>query len=99
MGSLPEKNGSIDFLDSCKKSGDDSGINGGDNYGYNEFYASIGAIVMGNTTYTQVGATKEFEEYYKGKPIFVFSRKPKAKKNNVTFVNEDVKEFVKKIEW
>jgi dihydrofolate reductase len=89
-GFIAKKDGSIDFLDSCKKSGDD--------YGYNKFYASIGAIVMGNSTYTQVGDTKEFEEYYKGKPVFVFSRKPKAKKNNVTFVNEDVKEFVKKLE-
>jgi dihydrofolate reductase len=96
-GFIAKKDGSIDFLDPGNKSVDDSGINVGDNYGYNEFYASIGAIVMGNTTYKQVGDTKEFEEYYKGKPVFVFSRKPKAKKNNVTFVNEDVKEFVKKL--
>jgi dihydrofolate reductase len=89
-GFIAKKDGSIDFLDSSMKSGDD--------FGYKEFYASIGTIVMGNTTYKQVGETKEFEEYYKGKPVFVFSREPNAKKNNVTFVNEDVKEFVKKLE-
>jgi len=89
-GFIAKKDGSIDFLESYNKSGDD--------FGYNEFYSSIGTIVMGNITYTQVGDTKEFEEYYKGKPVFVFSRKPKAKKMNVTFVNEDVKEFVKKLE-
>jgi len=66
-------------------------------YGYKEFYASIGTIVMGNTTYEQFGDTKEFEEYYKDKPIFVFSRKSKDKKKNITFVNENVKEFVKKL--
>lgn len=89
-GFIAKKDGSIDFLESYNKSGDD--------FGYNEFYSSIGTIVMGNITYTQVGDTKEFEEYYKGKPVFVFSRKPKTKKMNVTFVNEDVKEFVKKLE-
>ena len=88
-GFIAKKDGSIDFLDPYNKSGDD--------FGYNEFYSSIGTIVMGNITYTQVGDTKEFEEFYKGKPVFVFSRKPKAKKMNVTFVNEDVKEFVKKL--
>jgi len=85
-GFIARKNGSVDFLDKYNKEGMD--------YGYKEFYASIGTIVMGNNTYEQFGDTKEFEEYYKSKPIFVFSRKPKDKKKNITFVNEDVKEFV-----
>ncbi len=52
---------------------------------------------MGNTTYKQVGHTKEFDEYYKGKPVYVFSKKSSGKNKNVTFVNEDVKEFVRKL--
>ena len=96
-GFIAKKDGSIDFLDPDNKSGEGSGNNSKDDYGYNEFYSSIGAIIMGNTTYKQVGDTKEFEEYYKDKPVFVFSREPKAKKKNVTFVHEDVKEFVKKL--
>ncbi len=88
-GFIARKNGSVDFLDIYNKSEED--------YGYKEFYASIGTIVMGNTTYKQFGDTEEFEEYYKSKPIFVFSRKPKEKKKNITFVDENVKEFVKKL--
>ena len=41
-GFIAKKDGSIDFLDPGNKSGDNSGISGGDDYGYNEFYASIG---------------------------------------------------------
>lgn len=88
-GFIARKNGSVDFLDLYNESGED--------FGYNEFYKSIGTIVMGNTTYKQVGASKEFEEYYKDKSIFVFSRKTKDDKKNITFVNENVKEFVKTI--
>ena len=97
-GFIAKKDGSIDFLNPGNKGGEDSGNNSKGDYGYSEFYSSIGAIVMGNTTYKQVGDTKEFEEYYKEKPVFVFSTEPKAQKKNVTFVQEDVKEFVKKLE-
>jgi len=97
-GFIAKKDGSIDFLDPHNNSKGDSVNSTVDDYGYNEFYSTIKTIVMGNTTYKQVGNTKEFEEYYRGKPIFVFSRNPPGKKNNVTFVNEDVNEFAKKLE-
>lgn len=88
-GFIAKKNGSVVFLDQYNESGED--------YGYKEFYDSIGTIVMGNNTYKQFGNTKEFKEYYKGKPIFVFSRSAKGKDGNVTFVSGDVREFVKKL--
>jgi len=88
-GYIARKNGSVDFLDPYNESGED--------YGYKEFYDTVGTIVMGNNTYRQFGASKEFKEYYKGKPIFVFSRKDKGKKENITFINDNVKEFVKRI--
>lgn len=97
-GFIAKKDGSIDFLDPANKSGEDFGNERKDDYGYNEFYSSIGTIVMGHTTFKQVGDTKEFEEYYKDKPVFVFSRKPKTQMKNVTFVHEDIKDFVKKLE-
>jgi len=88
-GFIARKNGSVDFLDPYNESGDD--------YGHKKFYESIGTIVMGNNTYKQFGSSKEFKEYYKGKPIFVFSRKSKGKKESITFVNENVTEFVRSI--
>ena len=89
-GFIAKKNGSVDFLDPYNESGE--------GYGYKEFYDSIGTIVMGNTTYKQFGGTKEFKEYYKDKPIFIFSRKTKGVKENITFVRGDVKEFVNKLD-
>jgi dihydrofolate reductase len=89
-GFIAGKDGSIKFLDKYNESGED--------YGYKEFFSSIQSIIFGNNTYQQVGNTKEFKEWYKNTPIFVFSKKLKGKKDNVTFVNEDVKEFAEKLE-
>lgn len=86
-GFIARKNGSVDFLDPYNESGED--------FGYKKFYDSVGTIIMGNNTYQQFGSSKEFKEYYKGKPIFVFSRKNKGKKENVTFISGDVKKNVK----
>lgn len=85
-GYIARENGSVDFLDVYNESGDD--------YGYKEFYDSIDTIIMGGTTYGQFGSSKKFKSFYMGKPIFVFSRKNSGKNENVTFVNENVKEFV-----
>jgi len=89
-GFIAKKDGSVDFLNPYNE--------GGDDYGYKEFYDSVGTIVMGNNTYKQFGNTKEFKEYYEGKPIFVFSRSAKGKDGYVTFVSRDVKEFVENLE-
>ena len=88
-GFIARKNGSVDFLDKYNKSGDD--------YGYKEFYDSIGTIIMGNTTYKQFGHTKEFKSYYKDKPIYVFSKTNHKNKDNITFVNCDALEFIKNL--
>ena len=86
-GFIARKNGSVDWLSPYEKSGED--------YGYKEFYDSVGTVVMGNTTYKQA---LTFGESYKDKNCFVFSRKTnKNKKNNVTFVNGDVKKFVNEL--
>ena len=89
-GYIARENGSVDFLDAFNDSGDD--------YGYKEFYDSVGTIIMGGSTYSEFGGSEKFKEYYKGKPIFVFSRKNSGKNETVTFVNEDVKEFVNKLD-
>ena len=85
-GYIARKNGSIDFLDQFNESGED--------YGYTEFMKPIKNLIMGNTTYKQVGHTKEFEEFYRGKKIYVFSKSSQNDKDNIKFINEDVESFV-----
>ncbi len=79
-GFIAREDGKVDWLDEFNETGED--------YGYNEFYSSINSIIMGNNTYRQFGGTKEFEDYYKDKPIYVFSKKEKGKKKNATYVND-----------
>lgn len=83
-GFIARVDGSVDFLKPYENSGED--------YGYKKFYNSVGTIIIGNTTYEQ------FKEAYTGKDCYVFSRKKnKNKEVNITYVNEDVKEFLKKL--
>lgn len=84
-GFIARKNGDIDWLKPYENSGED--------YGYKEFYDSVGTVIMGNTTYKQA---LSFGESYKGKNCFVFS-KNMNKNSNVTFVDGNVKEFVEKL--
>ncbi|MCA9495731.1 MAG: dihydrofolate reductase [Nanoarchaeota archaeon] len=92
-GFIAKENGSVDFLDKYNQSGED--------YNYKIFYKAVDSIIMGNTTYSQFGDKKEFMDFYKNKPIFVFTRKLKDKKNkeNITFVNEDVVKFHKNMKF
>lgn len=89
-GFIAGEKGSIEFLDKYNETGE--------NYGYKEFFNSIQTIIVGNTTYQQVGKTKEFKEWYKKIPIFVFSKKLKGKEENVTFVQGDIKKFAQTLE-
>jgi dihydrofolate reductase len=71
--------------------------NPGTDYGYSEFYASIGTVVMGRKTYEQV---LEFGEWpYGEKKTYVFTRKtePLRQEKNVEFVSGDVGEFVRRL--
>ncbi|MDH3276639.1 MAG: dihydrofolate reductase family protein [Nitrosopumilus sp.] len=79
-GYIARKNGSVDWLTRYSKLGED--------FGYKKFLDSIGTIILGNTTY------EEFKAPYKNKKCFVFSRKNTGKKDNITFVNDNAKEFI-----
>ena len=79
-GFIARKNGSVDWLSEFSNPGED--------YGYKEFLDSVGIVILGNTTY------KEFKAPYEGKKCFVFSRTDKGKRENITYVNTGVKEFV-----
>jgi dihydrofolate reductase len=79
-GFIARKNKKVDWLDTYNNTGED--------YGYPAFYAGMGTIIIGNTTYQQ------FKEPYQGKKVYVFSRKNKGKKGNIQFVSGDIKKFM-----
>ena len=81
---IARKNGSVDWLAKYENTEED--------YGYKEFFGSVGTVVLGNTTYQQ------FKAPYPNKKCFVFSRKNSGKEENITFVNNSVKDFLNGLE-
>jgi len=69
----------------------------GDN-GTLEFYESIDTLVMGRRTYEWIIHNEPREFPYKGKQCYVFTRSPMENTEDVTFVNEDVTQFVEKLQ-
>lgn len=64
-------------------------------YGYNDFYKSIGTTLMGRTTYEHV---KEYGfDYYKDTKNYVFSSRQAEPQEHLEFVSQDVVSFVKKL--
>lgn len=78
-GFIARKDGSVDWLPKIENSED---------YGLKEFIDSVDTVVLGNTTYSQYGAN------YPNKKCFVFSRKNTGREKNVTFVNNNVTQFL-----
>jgi dihydrofolate reductase len=66
-----------------------------DDYGYTKFYDSIDTIIVGRKSYDQSLA---FDEYpYKGKKVYVFTRKKVRKNNNeqdVEYIDTNIEDFV-----
>ena len=79
-GFIARKNGSVDWLEKYNNTKED--------YGYKEFLNSVKTIILGNTTF------KEFGAPYENKKCFVFSRKNTGQKDNITYVNDYVENFV-----
>ncbi len=82
-GFIARKNGSVDWLTKFSNTEED--------YGYKEFLNSVGTVILGNTTY------KEFGAPYENKKCFVFSRKNSGKENNITYVNDNAKNFTENL--
>ena len=66
-GYIATPDGGVDWLTG---SGAEDG-DGGDDYGYQEFYDSVDALLVGSTTYEQVIGWGDWP--YPGKPCWVFS--------------------------
>jgi len=79
-GFIARKNGSVDWLAKYENAEED--------YGYKKFLDSVETVVLGNTTY------KQFKAPYPNKRCYVFSRKSTGKEDNITFVNNSVKDFL-----
>ena len=64
-------------------------------YGYMKFYDSIDTIIVGRKSYDQ---SLTFDEYpYKGKKVYVFTRKKIRKNNNkqdVEYIDTNIQDFV-----
>jgi dihydrofolate reductase len=87
-GFIARENGSIDWLTEYENIPETD-------YGYSEFYSSIGTVLMGRKTYEQVLGFGDWP--YKEKKSYVFTRQkdPMSRENNVEFVSGNIGEFVR----
>ncbi|HII01770.1 TPA: dihydrofolate reductase [Methanosarcinaceae archaeon] len=94
-GYIARSDGSIDWLP-------DPGQNSDTDYGYSEFYASIGTVLMGRKTYEQVlGFGVPWP--YGDKKTYVFTRQPGKEgplplEKNTEFVSGDIGKFVRQLQ-
>lgn len=88
-GYIARRDGGIDWLSLVERQGED--------YGYNAFYTSMDAIVMGRKTY-ELGLS--FGEWpYPGKKSFVFTRRDlKSSRDGVAFVSGEPDRVLKNIQ-
>ncbi|WP_129710554.1 dihydrofolate reductase family protein [Priestia megaterium] len=83
-GYIARENGEIDWLESVEGEGDN---------GYEAFYQTCDAVIMGKATYDHVlKLTSEFP--YSDKKCYVFSRSVQGENQHVEFVNESVASFL-----
>lgn len=89
-GYIAREDGSIDWLTKYDN-------NPETDYGYSEFYSSIGTVLMGRKTYEQVLGFGNW--LYAEKKTYVFTRQkePLRQEKNVEFVSGNVGEFVRRL--
>ncbi|MGC2310120.1 MAG: hypothetical protein WA432_00670 [Candidatus Babeliaceae bacterium] len=88
-GFIADKDGGVAWLDEYASTGE--------NYGYQEFYDSINALVFGKNTYEQVLTFGPWP--YPGKKSYIFGDKhmPATSNKDVEFVHVDIPQFMKDI--
>lgn len=88
-GYIARENGSVDILDPYNESDED--------YGFDDLFNRVSAIVMGNTTFQEYNSYPQFYEGYKGRELFVFSRDKNKTHDQVRFVHDSPKTFLKNL--
>lgn len=82
-GYIADSENGLDWLESVAEEGQD--------YGYNDYYQSVDALVMGRKTYEVV---KQFSPWpYQGKTSYVWTREPTSPSANVSFVSGSATEL------
>lgn len=89
-GFIAREDGSIDWLTEYEN-------NPETDYGYSEFYASIGTVLMGRKTYEQVLGFGEWPYGEKKAYVFTKQKEPLLREKNVEFVSGDIVEFVRQL--
>ena len=86
-GYIAREDGSIDWLTEYEN-------NSETDYGYSEFYESIGSVLMGRKTYEQVLGFGNWPYGEKKSYVFTRQKAPMRLEKNVEFVSEDIGKFV-----
>ena len=89
-GYIAREDGSIDWLTKYEN-------NQETDYGYSEFYASIGTVLMGRKTYEQVLGFGEWPYGEKKSYVFTRQKEPMRRENNVEFVSGNIGKFVRRL--
>ena len=89
-GYIAREDGSIDWLTDYEN-------NPETDYGYSEFYSSIGTVLMGRKTYEQVLGFGNWP--YKEKKTYVFTRQKELleRENDVEFFSGNIRNFVQQL--
>jgi dihydrofolate reductase len=85
-GFIAREDGSIDWLTEYEN-------NSETDYGYSEFYASIGTVLMGRKTYEQVLGFGDWPYTEKKTYVFTKQNEPLRREKGVEFVSVDIGEF------
>ncbi len=89
-GFIARENGSIDWLTEYEN-------NPETDYGYSEFYASIGTVLMGRKTYEQVLGFGDWPYNEKKSYVFTRQKEPLRREKNVEFISGDIRHFVRRL--
>lgn len=87
-GYIATKDESLDWLFKVEGEGDN---------GYSEFYNTVDTVLMGKKTYDWIMKYETGEFPYRDKECYVFTRSSIVDTENVSFINEDVSDFIKKL--
>lgn len=89
-GYIAREDGSIDWLTEYDN-------NSETDYGYSEFYASVGTVLMGRKTYEQVLGFGDWPYADKKTYVFTGQKEPLLREKNVEFVSGNVREFTRQL--